>query len=45
MGASCDWSRLKFTMDADYVEAVEAAFCHYFEMGWIYRGERVVGGI
>jgi len=42
MGASCDWSRLKFTMDADYVAAVEAAFVHYHERGWVYRGERVV---
>jgi valyl-tRNA synthetase len=42
MGASCDWSRLKFTMDSDYVDAVETAFIHYYEKGWIYRGERVV---
>jgi valyl-tRNA synthetase len=42
MGASCDWSRVKFTMDADYVDAVETAFVHYYERGWIYRGERVV---
>lgn len=42
MGASCDWSRSKFTMDEDYVRAVEAAFIHYYEKGWIYRGERVV---
>lgn len=42
MGASCDWSRLKFTMDPDYVDAVESAFIHYHKQGWIYRGERVV---
>ncbi|MFZ3073911.1 MAG: valine--tRNA ligase [Minisyncoccales bacterium] len=42
MGASCDWSRLKFTMDPDYVDAVETAFIHYYQRGWIYRGERVV---
>lgn len=42
MGASCDWSRVKFTMDPDYVDAVETAFVHYYEKGWIYRGERVV---
>jgi valyl-tRNA synthetase len=42
MGASCDWSRLKFTMDPDYVDAVEAAFIHYYQQGWVYRGERVV---
>jgi len=42
MGASCDWSRLKFTMDPDYVGAVETAFVHYCDNGWVYRGERVV---
>jgi len=42
LGASCDWSRTKFTMDKDYAKAVEAAFLHYREKGWIYRGERVV---
>jgi len=42
MGASCDWSRVKFTMDPDYVDAVETAFIHYFDRGWVYRGERVV---
>ncbi len=42
MGASCDWTRVKFTMDPDYVDAVETAFVHYYEKGWVYRGERVV---
>lgn len=42
MGASCDWSRAKFTMDADYIAAVEAAFIHYHKQGWVYRGQRVV---
>jgi len=42
MGASCDWSRLKFTMDPDYVDAIETAFEHYYKNGWVYRGERVV---
>ena len=42
MGASCDWSRVKFTMDKDYIAAVEAAFLHYHKQGWIYRGQRVV---
>lgn len=42
IGASCDWSRTKFTMDPDYVKAVEKAFVYYFKKGWIYRGERVV---
>jgi len=42
MGASCDWSRTRFTMDKEYIEAVEEAFMHYYKKGWIYRGLRVV---
>lgn len=42
IGASCDWSRTRFTMDKDYVEAVETVFLHYYKKGWIYRGKRVV---
>ncbi|MBI2042423.1 MAG: valine--tRNA ligase [Candidatus Nealsonbacteria bacterium] len=42
IGASCDWSRARFTMDKDYAKAVETAFLHYHEKGWIYQGKRVV---
>ena len=42
IGASCDWSRTRFTMDQEYAEAVQAAFLHYHKKGWIYQGERVV---
>ncbi|MBI2052546.1 MAG: valine--tRNA ligase [Candidatus Sungbacteria bacterium] len=42
LGASCDWSRERFTMDAGYVKAVETAFKHYYDKGWIYQGERVI---
>ena len=42
LGASCDWSRLRFTMDPAYAEAVKKAFIHYYEKGLIYRGKRVV---
>lgn len=42
LGASCDWSRLRFTMDENYQKAVKTAFLHYQKKGWIYRGERVV---
>ncbi len=42
LGASCDWSRTRFTMDEGYVKAVEAAFLHYHQKGWIYQGKRVV---
>ncbi len=42
LGASCDWSRARFTMDKDYSAAVFEAFAQYYNQGWIYRGERVV---
>ena len=42
MGVSCDWSRTKFTLDKEYAKAVESAFTHYYEKGWIYKGKRVV---
>ncbi len=42
LGSSCDWSRVRFTMDDDYCEAVKTAFLHYYEKGWIYQGKRVV---
>ncbi|MEK7123620.1 MAG: class I tRNA ligase family protein, partial [Patescibacteria group bacterium] len=42
IGASCDWSRTRFTMDEEYKKAVEEAFLHYHKKGWIYQGERVV---
>ncbi|GAH60669.1 unnamed protein product, partial [marine sediment metagenome] len=42
IGASCDWSRTRFTLDKEYVKAVETAFLHYYKKGWIYRGKRVV---
>ncbi|PIU99490.1 MAG: valine--tRNA ligase [Candidatus Tagabacteria bacterium CG03_land_8_20_14_0_80_41_22] len=42
IGASCDWSRLRFTMDNAYQLEVEKAFFHYYKKGWIYRGEKVV---
>lgn len=42
LGCSCDWSRQRFTMDKDYTKAVETAFKHYYDKGWIYQGERVI---
>ncbi len=42
LGLSVDWTRTKFTMDPDYQKAVEKVFLHYYEKGWIYKGERVV---
>ena len=42
LGASCDWSRTRFTMDPEYQEAVKTAFLHYYKKGWIYQGERTI---
>lgn len=42
LGASADWSRLRFTMDPDYAKDVMEAFVHYHEKGLLYRGKRVV---
>jgi len=42
LGASADWSRLRFTMDPDYAKEIMMAFVHYHEKGLLYRGKRVV---
>ncbi|MDJ0646930.1 MAG: valine--tRNA ligase, partial [Flavobacteriaceae bacterium] len=42
LGASCDWSRTKFTMDADMSEAVIKVFVDLYNKGLIYRGYRMV---
>ncbi|NLX83332.1 MAG: valine--tRNA ligase [Clostridiales bacterium] len=42
MGASCDWSRERFTMDAGCSRAVSEVFVKLFEQGLIYRGERII---
>jgi valyl-tRNA synthetase len=42
MGNSCDWSRLRFTMDDGLARAVRVAFVRLYEGGLIYRGERLV---
>ena len=42
LGASCDWSKTRFTMDEDYQRAVKKAFLHYYKKGWIYQGERTI---
>jgi len=41
-GASVDWSREKFTMDADLTRAVREVFVRLYEEGMIYRGNRLV---
>lgn len=42
LGASCDWSRERFTMDAGLSTAVTEVFVGLFEKGYIYRGKRLV---
>ena len=42
LGTSLDMSRLRFTMDPDYVRAVRTAFMRFWEKGWLYRGPRIV---
>ena len=42
MGASPDWSRERFTMDAGLSEAVTEVFVRLHEEGLIYRGKRLV---
>ncbi len=42
MGCSCDWSRMRFTMDAVCTRAVRETFFRLFRDGLIYRGDRLV---
>ena len=42
MGASCDWSREKFTLDDDVVKTVYQTFKRMYEDGLIYRGNRII---
>ena len=41
LGASLDWSRERFTMDADLSHAVREVFIRLYEEGLIYRGKRL----
>jgi valyl-tRNA synthetase len=42
LGASCDWSRTRFTMEADLSAAVIEVFVDLYNKGHIYRGVRMV---
>ena len=42
LGASCDWSRTKFTMDPDLYDSVIKVFVDLYNKGLIYRGVRMV---
>jgi valyl-tRNA synthetase len=42
LGASCDWSRERFTLDSGLSRAVREAFVRLYEKGLIYRGPRLI---
>src|SRR5216117_3063102 len=42
LGASCDWTRARFTMDPDYSRCVQKVFVDLYKKGLIYRGKRMV---
>ena len=42
LGASCDWSRERFTMDEGLSKAVLEVFVRLYDEGLIYRGKRLV---
>jgi len=42
LGASCDWQRLRFTMDDRYSNAVKEVFVKLYKKGLIYRGNYII---
>ncbi|MFM1770538.1 MAG: hypothetical protein RJA22_3067 [Verrucomicrobiota bacterium] len=42
LGASCDWTRERFTMDPEYSRCVQKVFVDLYQKGLIYRGKRMV---
>jgi valyl-tRNA synthetase len=42
LGASCDWTRERFTMDPEYSRCVTMVFVDLYKKGLIYRGKRMV---
>ena len=42
LGASCDWSRLRFTLDPGPVKSVRTTFVNLYNKGLIYRHERII---
>ena len=42
LGASCDWTRERFTLDDGLSSAVREAFVRLYEKGLIYRGPRLI---
>ena len=42
LGSSCDWSRIRFTLDEGCSNAVKEVFVKLYDEGLIYRGNRMV---
>ncbi len=42
LGASCDWTRNKFTLDPDIAKIVYRTFKKLYDDGLVYRGERII---
>ncbi|MCX5697518.1 MAG: valine--tRNA ligase [Candidatus Omnitrophica bacterium] len=42
LGASCDWSRIRFTMDEEYSKAIVEVFVRLYEKGLIYQGNYII---
>ncbi len=42
LGASCDWTRERFTLDEGCSQAVNKVFIDLFNKGLIYRGEKII---
>jgi valyl-tRNA synthetase len=42
LGSSCDWDRLRFTMDETLSRAVKEVFVHLYEEGLIYKGKYII---
>src|SRR6476620_11042351 len=42
LGASCDWARTRFTLDATCARAVRQTFFNMFRDGYVFRGKRLV---
>ncbi|MDP8211379.1 MAG: valine--tRNA ligase [Candidatus Stygibacter australis] len=42
LGASCDWTRERFTMDEQLSDSVKEVFISLYEKGLIYKGKRII---
>ncbi|MBR5468038.1 MAG: valine--tRNA ligase [Firmicutes bacterium] len=42
LGSSCDWDRVRFTLDEGCSDAVLETFMRLYEKGYIYKGEKLI---